>query len=133
MRFWTATVDRMMEKTQSAADLVDRYNQALASRDFGTARSLLADDLRFEGPIDQFDKADDYMKAISGLYGMVKGVKLQGTVAEQDQVAVFYVLDTPVAQAPVAEWYTVRGGKITKLRAYFDARPFAAARGASAH
>jgi len=25
----------------------------------------------------------------------------------------------------VAEWYTVLSGKITQLRAYFDARPFA--------
>ncbi len=27
--------------------------------------------------------------------------------------------------APVAEWYTVEGGKISAVRAYFDARPFA--------
>ena len=37
----------------------------------------------------------------------------------------FYVLDTPVAKAPVAEWYTVGAGKIVRIRTYFDARPFA--------
>jgi ketosteroid isomerase-like protein len=114
-----------MEKTVSATDVVDRYNRALAGRDFKAARALLADNLRFEGPIDTFDRADDYITAITGLYGMVRGVEHQATVAEGDQVVVFYRLDTPVAKAPVAEWYTVRGGKIVQLRAYFDARPFA--------
>lgn len=113
----------MVEMT--ATDVVEKYSRALAGRDFAAARSLLADDLRFEGPIDRFDRADDYMKAISGLYGMVKGVEHQATIAQGDDVAVFYLLDTPMAKAPVAEWYTVRDGKVVQLRAYFDARPFA--------
>ena len=109
----------------SPADVVDGYNRALHARDFTAARALMADNLRFEGPIDRFDSADDYIKAITGLYGMVKGIEHQATISDGDNVAVFYLLDTPVAKAPVAEWYTVRDGKITHLRAYFDARPFA--------
>jgi len=109
----------------SATDVVDRYAKALGSRDFAAARGFLADNLRFEGPIDKFDRADDYIKAISALYGMVKGVDHQATIAEGDDVAVFYVLDTPLAKAPVAEWYTVGAGKIVRIRTYFDARPFA--------
>jgi len=114
-----------MVKT-SATDVVDRYSKALGSRDFAAARALLADNLRSEVPIDKFDLADDYIKAISPLYGMVKGIDHQATIAEGDDVAVFYVLDTPVAKAPVADWYTVgAGGKIARIRTYFDARPFA--------
>jgi SnoaL-like domain len=113
-----------MVKT-SATDVVDRYTKALGSRDFAAARAFLADKLRFEGPIDRFDRADDYIKAISALYGMVKGIEHQATITEGDDVAVFYVLDTPVAKAPVAEWYTVGAGKIVRIRTYFDARPFA--------
>ncbi len=111
----------------NATDVVDSYSHALEARDFTAARSLLADNLRFEGPIDRFEKADDYIKAITGLYGMVKGIEHQATITEGENVATFYVLDTPVAQAPVAEWYTVRGGKIVQIRTYFDARPFAKA------
>jgi len=48
----------------SATDVVDRYSKALGSRDFVMARGFLADNLRFEGPIDRFDRADDYVKAI---------------------------------------------------------------------
>ena len=108
-----------------STEVVDGFTRALAAGDFAAARALLADDLRFEGPIDQFDRADDYIKAIQRLYGMVQGVEHQATVARGDEVVVFYTLDTPVAKAPVAEWYTVRGNRIVRLRAYFDARPFA--------
>ena len=90
------------------------------------ARSLLADDLHFQGPIDTFNRADDFVKTISELYGMVKGVEQQATIAQGDDAAYFYLLDTPVAKAPIAEWHRVQDGKIVKIRAYFDARPFAA-------
>jgi limonene-1,2-epoxide hydrolase len=112
--------------TTDAKHVVDQFNRALEGKNFATARGFLADDLRFEGPIDRFEKADDYIAAITQLYGMVKGVEHQKTIAEGDEVAVFYLLDTPVAKAPVAEWYTVRGGKIVHLRTYFDALPFSA-------
>lgn len=110
---------------KTTAEVVRDWNRALEARDFDAARALLADDLRFDGPIDHFERAEDYVAAIKRLYGMVKGVRQLGKVAQGDQVALFTVLETAVADAPVAEWYTVRGGKITNLRAYFDARPFA--------
>ena len=81
--------------------------------------------MRLTSSIDRLDRADDHINAISALYRMVKGVEHQATIAEGDEVAVFYVLDTPVARAPVAEWYTIGGGKIVRIRTYFDARPFA--------
>lgn len=109
----------------TARDVVRKYNRALEAKDFAAARSYLAENLRFEGPIDRFEKADDYIGAITRLYGMVKGVEHQATIVDGDDAAVFYVLDTPVAKSPVAEWYRVRDGKIVQLRAYFDARPFA--------
>jgi limonene-1,2-epoxide hydrolase len=113
-----------MEDTSPRA-VVEAWSKALSARDFEQARSLLADDLRFEGPIDTFDRADDYITAIRNLMGMARGMEHQGLIAQGDDVAVFYRLDTPIAVVPVAEWYTVRDGKIKQLRAYFDARPFA--------
>jgi limonene-1,2-epoxide hydrolase len=113
-----------MTTTTDAKHVVDQYNRALEGKDFAAARGFLADDLRFEGPIDHFEKADDYITAITRLHGMVIGVEHQKTISNGDEVALFYLLDTAVAKAPVAEWYTVRSGKIVYLRAYFDARPF---------
>ena len=109
----------------TSTDIVGQFSAALGSGDFGSARSLLADDLHFVGPIDEFHRADDYLGSLQHLFGMVRGVEEQATVAQDADVVRFYVLDTPVAKAPVAEWYRVRDGRITEVRAYFDARPFA--------
>jgi limonene-1,2-epoxide hydrolase len=108
-------------------DIVEQFATALSSGDFGTARSLLANDLHFACPIDEFHCADDYLGALRQLFGMVRGIEHQATVAKDAQVVRFSVLDTPVAKAPVAEWYTVKDGRIAEVRAYFDARPFAPA------
>ena len=112
-----------MTKTNTA-DVVRDYNRALEAGDFDAARGHLADDLRFEGPIDRFERADDYVAALKGLYGQVKGVRNLATLVDGDEVAVFSTFEFPMVNAPVAEWYTVGGDRITHLRVYFDARPF---------
>jgi ketosteroid isomerase-like protein len=109
----------------AAREIVERYHEAWARRDFETARSLLHDDLRFRGPIDTFDNADDYLAALSRLAGMVEEVDVQRVVAAGDDVVVLLELVTPMGRAPVAEWYQVRGDRIGSAQAYFDARPFA--------
>jgi limonene-1,2-epoxide hydrolase len=111
--------------TSKATELVERFSNAWTSGDFDTARTLLADDCHFKGPLDEFHRADDYIGALRRLQGMLKGVEAGTVISEGDEVADFHVLDTPVGKAPVAEWFTVRNGKIVAIRAYFDARPFA--------
>jgi ketosteroid isomerase-like protein len=111
----------------AAAEVVQRYHEAMGSGDVQTARSLLADDLRFEGPIDEFDNADDYLQALGRLAQIVTGTDMRKVVASGDDVVTIYDLHTSAAgTSPVAEWATVRDGKIAELRVYFDARPFAA-------
>jgi limonene-1,2-epoxide hydrolase len=111
--------------SSKATELVERFSKAWTSGDFETARGLLADDCHFKGPLDEFQRADDYITALRRLQGMLKGVEDEAVISEGDQVADFHVLDTPVGKAPVAEWFTIRGDKIVDIRAYFDARPFA--------
>ena len=111
----------------AAAEVVARYHEAMGSGDVQTARSLLADDLRFKGPIDEFDNADDYLQALGRLAQIVTGTDVQKVVADADDVVTIYDLHTSAGgTSPVAEWATVRDGKIAELRVYFDARPFAA-------
>jgi len=113
------------------AAIVEAWGKAVHGGDFNQARSLAREDLSFRGPIDSFNKVDDYLAALKRLGGIVKGVQPEAVIADGGEVAVFYILKTLVADAPVAEWYTVSGGKISAIRAYFDARPFAAAAGGS--
>ena|ERR1700704_324545 len=113
------------------AAIVEAWGKAIHGGDFKTARSLAREDLHFRGPIDTFDRVDDYLAALKRLGGIVRGVQPEAMIADGGEVAVFYILKTVVADAPVAEWYTVEDSKIAAIRAYFDARPFAAAAGGS--
>ena len=115
--------------TSNTAAIVDKYGKAWGSGDFKAARALLHDDLEFQGPIDTFHRADDYLASIQKLAGIVKGMRHQKTIVDGADAAVFYTLDTVLAASPVADWYTVKGDRIASIRTYFDARPFAAAMG----
>ena len=124
-----------MSETKASArarQVVDDFGAAFAKKDFSSARSLLHDNLSFHGPIDTFSRADDYVASLTRLGTMMKGIRHEKTIAEGDEVAVFYVLDTAVGSAPVADWYKVRDGKIASIHTYFDARPFAPPSGAHA-
>ena len=118
-----------MSTAQTApADVVREFRMAMSKGDVRTARALMADDLHFKGPIDEFHRADDYLAALGKLAAIVKGMENVRVFAEADRVAVFYdlVTNTPAGTSATAELCTVKGGKITEIRAIFDARPFAA-------
>jgi ketosteroid isomerase-like protein len=111
-----------------AADVVQRYQRAFGRGDVQTARSLLADDLHFRGPIEEFDSADDYMQSVGKLAQIVTGTDVKKVLADGDDVVTIYDLHTNTAAGTsnVAEWARVKKGKIAEMRVFFDARPFAA-------
>jgi hypothetical protein len=82
----------------------------------------------FQGPIDSFDNADAYVGALQGLSQIVEGTEQQHVFVDGDDVCVIYdpVTRTPAGSSPTAEWYHLRDGKISSVRVFFDARPFAA-------
>jgi hypothetical protein len=52
--------DQMSDAARVAEDFFDAWT----SKDFERARSLLHDDVTFEGPIDRFDNADAYLVSV---------------------------------------------------------------------
>jgi ketosteroid isomerase-like protein len=111
----------------NAGGVAEQFFAAWTDRNFERARGLLHDDVSFEGPLDTFTDADAYLQALRGLSEIVTGADVRRVFAEGDEACVLYDLHTaPVPDSPVAEWYRVRDGRIAAIRAYFDARPFAA-------
>jgi limonene-1,2-epoxide hydrolase len=112
----------------SAKEIVESYKAAMGRGDFTAARGLLHDDLAFQGPIDTFSRADDYIAASKRLANIIQRIDIKKIFVDGDDVCVLYdmVTNTPAGTAFIAEWYQVRGDKIAALRAVFDARPFAA-------
>jgi ketosteroid isomerase-like protein len=109
-----------------ASRVAEEFFDAWTGKDFGRARELLHDEIRFEGPIDRFDNADAYLQSLQGLSQIVTGVERRKVFVDGDDVCVIYDMHTgPVPDARIAEWYTVRDGKIAAASVVFDARPFA--------
>jgi ketosteroid isomerase-like protein len=112
----------------SAASVVERYQRAFGSGDVRAARSLLADDLHFEGPIDRFERADDYMQSVAKLHEIVAGIDVKKILSDDTDVVTIYDMhtNTSAGTSKIAEWATVEDGKVVAIRVFFDARPFAA-------
>lgn len=114
-------------------DIVRAYHAALGERDFETARGLLKDDLRFEGPFETFDRADDYLSALTRLWGIVERIEIRHRSSSGNATVVLYdmVTQTPAGTQLICEWSRVEDGRIAWIRTVFDTAPFAFLRPAS--
>jgi hypothetical protein len=107
----------------SAQQLIETYHNAWTSGDFVTARRCLADGLDFQGSIDTFHKADDFVLALKRFQSMLRGVELLKSFFGQDGAALLYDCDTvsPAGVIRTAEFFATTGGKISEIRLVFDA------------
>ena len=112
----------------SARETVDNYQAALEKGDFADARKLMQDDLTFQGPLDTFSTADQYLETRKRLAAIIQRIDLKKVFVDGDDVCVLYdmITNTPAGTAFIVEWYEVKAGKIAAIHAVFDARPFAA-------
>ena len=108
------------------ASVATTYFDAWKANDFDTMRSLVAEDVRFEGPLATLEGAEDYIKGIQGLSQIVSKIVIRKTFVDGRDVLTWYDMHTTVASpVAVANWLHVERGKITALRVAFDAREFA--------
>jgi SnoaL-like domain len=106
--------------------IVEKYHEAIGKGDFETLRSLLADNLDFEGPIAKHNKPEGLINDLKGLSQIVEGMEHMKLFVDGNDVCFIYKLKSKVADAPVAEWFHIANGKIDFIRVVFDARPYAA-------
>jgi hypothetical protein len=109
-----------------AARVAEEFFDAWTSKDFDKARTLVHDDLSFEGPLDSFSDADSYLASLQQLSAIVTGAEKQKVFVDGADVCVIYDLKTaPVPSSRTCEWYRVRDDKVASVSVVFDARPFA--------
>jgi ketosteroid isomerase-like protein len=108
------------------ATTVERFLMAWTTGDIERALSLSHPDMHFKGPIEEWQTAKQHLDALRPVAGIVERVDLHRTVASGDDVVVIYdlVTTTDVGRARIAEWMTLRDGKIADIRAYFDSHPW---------
>jgi len=103
--------------------IVTNYHTAWTSGDVQAARAYLADDLDFQGSIDAFRRADDFIVALTMFQKMLRGVTLLQSLVSASSAALLYDCDTmsPAGVIRTAEFFTVANNKITSIRLIFDA------------
>jgi hypothetical protein len=104
-------------------DVVTGYYKAWTSRDFATARSFMADDLSFEGPIDRLHRADDLARELGRFMQMVTEVRPIAEFFSADEAMLLYdcVTPTPAGTIRTAEYFKTTDGKIREIKVVFDA------------
>ena len=107
----------------SAANLIRKYHEAWTQRDMSTARSCLADDLDFQGSIDTFSSADEFIATLTGFAQMLTRVDLLQEFYTDDAAALLYdcVTNSPAGTIRTAEFFGLRDGNIATIRLVFDA------------
>jgi ketosteroid isomerase-like protein len=109
----------------NAREIVDRYFTALKEKDFAAMRPLLHDDVSFMGALGTTEGVEDYISGLQGMMAAMTGMERRVIFAEGEDVCQIYdlTLAEPPASLSIAQWLTVRDGRIAMLRVYFDPRP----------
>jgi hypothetical protein len=103
--------------------IIEAYHRAWTNGEISEARRYLADDLDFRGTIDAFNKADEFVAALTMFQSMVRGVTLLQSFFDETGGALLYDCDTasPAGVLRTAEFFTVQNNKISRIRLVFDA------------
>jgi pentatricopeptide repeat protein len=111
------------EDFMDSKQVVINYHNAWTSGNVEAARVYLADDLDFQGSIDTFSKAGDFIVALTMFQKMLRRVNLIYSFYSENGAALLYDCDTmsPAGVLRTAEFFTVKDGKIKSIRLVFDA------------
>ena len=107
----------------SDTNVVRKYHDSWTQRDMITARSCLADDLDFQGPMDSFTRTDEFIATLTGFAQMLARVDLLQEFYADDAAALLYdcVTNSPAGTIRTAEFFSLRHSKIAGIRLVFDA------------
>jgi limonene-1,2-epoxide hydrolase len=101
------------------------YLDSWRARDFDRLRSVLADDVTFQGPFGRADGADE---CLAGLRTMAEkimtDIKIMMMAVDGPDVLTWFELHSTGADPiPTVNWSHVEDGLITRIRVTFDPRP----------
>ena len=108
--------------TLDTRQLIEKYHHAWTTGDFVTARTCLADNLDFQGSINTFSKADDFISALTQFKQMLAAVTVLNSFYDKQSAALLYDCDSesPAGNIRTAEFFTVSNNKISAIRLVFD-------------
>ncbi len=112
----------------NSGEVLAAFYAAVKKKDIAAARRYLSDDLVFVGLFETYHGPDQYLTALTGLLQITVRLDVKTIVAQDNQAAIFFELETKAPAAAttlVAEWHQIKNGKIARVESAFDGRPFA--------
>ena len=119
----------MTEEPSAALSTALAYYHAWTGKDLDRAMSYVADDVVCENPTGRIEGLEAFRQFMTPVAQMLTGSDLIGAYGDADTAVLVYNPHTTlVADAPSAERFTVRGGRIVHDLLIFDRTPFDEAR-----
>ncbi len=119
----------MHSSPDSPMQVVQRYFDALASRDYTAARTCLAGEgFCYRSPIGNFDDADEFVADLWRLGSIMEGITICAAWASGPDVCHVFEVKTRWSELVVtriAQWSRVEDGHIREIEAFFDAQRYA--------
>jgi SnoaL-like domain len=113
----------------AVADVAATYLDAWRAGDFARLRSVLADDVTFDGPLGQARDAEECIAGLKRMSQIVTDIVVRKTFVDGPDVLTWFDLHTAKTDPlPTVNWRHVENGKITWIRVTFDPRPLTAGR-----
>ena len=114
----------------SAAEIFRTYLERFTSGDTAGAAELLTDDFRFHGPFLQSEGKAAFLEGSAQLGPIMRGAEIHRQWQDGDEVCSIYdfKIETPAGEGsiPMAEWNSIRDGKLASGRLIFDTAALAA-------
>jgi SnoaL-like domain len=110
--------------TDAAADVAASYFDAWKRHDFARLRTILADDVTFDGPLGHAASAEECIAGLKRMSEIVTDIVIRKTFIDGPDVLTWFDLHTATTDPlPTVNWRHVDNGKITAIRVTFDPRP----------
>ena len=119
----------MTEQPSAALSTALAYHQAWTGKDLDRAMRYVAEDVVCENPTGRIEGLEAFRQFMTPFAQMLTGSDLLGAYGDADTAVLVYNPHTTlVADAPSAERFTVRDGRIVHDLLIFDRTPFDEAR-----
>lgn len=106
---------------ETAYDIVQSYHRAWTSGDVERAMTFIADDITCRAPGVDLNGKEAYGSYIAGFAPTLTGIGDIADFTDGDRMALFYYPQTAATSTtPAAEYFTVRGGRISESVLIFD-------------
>lgn len=106
---------------EAVIDVVERYIQGLANRDFSQAS--LAPDISYESPISPKRTGQDVIDFLSGLFPIITGATIHEHIVEGDLCVTRFDLYTTEGTLYILDRFRVENGQLKSINPYYDPAP----------